>query len=129
MPTFDQFHDYSAGLTGPICGGFDIAPDDQADIEQVTRAIMVSAPGGCVNHIEERHVSDTDSVDCWRALPASDQPYKRDRHDRYRNQGSGLGALSKCHDLVALQDPDRRITSGRVLAKIARSVEKDILAR
>lgn len=45
MPTFDQFHDYSAGLTGPICGGFDIAPDDQADIEQVTRAIMVSAPG------------------------------------------------------------------------------------
>jgi hypothetical protein len=45
MPTIDNFHDYSAGLTGPICGGFDILPDDAADIAQVTRAIMVSEVG------------------------------------------------------------------------------------
>jgi hypothetical protein len=45
MPTFDNFHDYSAGLTGPICGGFTIAPDDATDVAQVTRAIMVSVAG------------------------------------------------------------------------------------
>ncbi len=45
MPTFDNFHDYSAGLTGPICGGFAIAPDDATDVAQVTRAIMVSVAG------------------------------------------------------------------------------------
>ncbi len=45
MPTIDDFHDYSAGLTGPICGGFAIAPDDATDIAQVTRAIMVSGTG------------------------------------------------------------------------------------
>jgi hypothetical protein len=32
-------------LTGPICGGFDIVPDDAADIAQVTRAIMVTQAG------------------------------------------------------------------------------------
>ena len=45
MPTFDNFHDYSAGLTGPICGRFAIAPDDATDVAQVTRAIMVSVAG------------------------------------------------------------------------------------
>ena len=45
MPTTDNFHDYSAGLTGPICGGFSITPDDAADIAQVTRAVMVSGAG------------------------------------------------------------------------------------
>ncbi|WP_341232756.1 hypothetical protein [uncultured Sulfitobacter sp.] len=45
MPTTDNFHDYSAGLTGPICGGFPITPDDAADIAQVTRAVMVSGAG------------------------------------------------------------------------------------
>ncbi|NOR31756.1 MAG: hypothetical protein GQ539_11755 [Sulfitobacter sp.] len=45
MPTIDNFHDYSAGLTGPICGGFSITPDDAADIAQVTRAVMVSGAG------------------------------------------------------------------------------------
>lgn len=45
MPTFDNFHDYSAGLTGPICGGFAIVPDDATDVAQVTRAIMVSVAG------------------------------------------------------------------------------------
>jgi hypothetical protein len=45
MTTIDKFHDYSAGLTGPICGGFDIVPDDAADIAQVTRAIMVTQAG------------------------------------------------------------------------------------
>lgn len=45
MPINDNFHDYSAGLTGPICGGFDITPNDSADVEQVTRAIIVAGTG------------------------------------------------------------------------------------
>ncbi len=45
MPTFDNFQDYNAGLTGPICGGFDIVPNDSSDIEQMTRAIMVTGSG------------------------------------------------------------------------------------
>ncbi|EEB83188.1 spike base protein, RCAP_Rcc01079 family [Roseobacter sp. GAI101] len=45
MPVFDNFHDYSVGLTGPICGGFDITPDDSNDLAQVTRAFMVSGAG------------------------------------------------------------------------------------
>ncbi|MCX8226377.1 MAG: hypothetical protein OTI35_09900 [Sulfitobacter sp.] len=45
MPTIDNFDDFSAGLTGPICGGFAIAPDDTTDVAQVTRAIMVSGTG------------------------------------------------------------------------------------
>lgn len=48
MPTIDNFHDYSAGLTGPICGGFDITPDDTVDAEQVTRAVMVTGAGSLV---------------------------------------------------------------------------------
>lgn len=45
MPAFDSFHDFSSGLTGPICGGFNIFPDDEGEISQVTRAIMVSGAG------------------------------------------------------------------------------------
>ncbi|SFS85577.1 hypothetical protein SAMN04488040_2119 [Sulfitobacter marinus] len=45
MPITDNFHDYSAGLTGPICGGFSITPDDAADVAQVTRAVMVAGAG------------------------------------------------------------------------------------
>ena len=41
MPVFDTFRDFNAGLTGPICGGFDIQPDDDADVESVTRGLMV----------------------------------------------------------------------------------------
>ena len=45
MPAFDSFHDFSSGLTGPICGGFDITPDDQDELVHVTRAIMVAEAG------------------------------------------------------------------------------------
>ncbi len=45
MPILDSFNDYASGLTGPICGGFAISPDDGADIQQVTRALMVSGAG------------------------------------------------------------------------------------
>lgn len=45
MPIFDNFQDYNVGLTGPICGGFDISPDDDSDLVQVTRAFMVSGAG------------------------------------------------------------------------------------
>ena len=45
MPLIDNFSDYSSGLSGPICGGFDITPSDADEISQVTRAIMVSQSG------------------------------------------------------------------------------------
>ena len=45
MPVFDTFRDFNAGLTGPICGGFDIQPDDDADVESVTRGLMVTGAG------------------------------------------------------------------------------------
>ena len=45
MPISDQFDDAMSGLNSPICGGFDITPDDGADIPTTTRAIMVSAGG------------------------------------------------------------------------------------
>lgn len=45
MPAHDSFQDFSSGLTGPICGGFDIVPDDSAELAQVTRAIMVAQTG------------------------------------------------------------------------------------
>lgn len=45
MPIFDQFQDHHNGLTGPICGGFDITPDDANDLAQMTRGVMVSSAG------------------------------------------------------------------------------------
>ncbi len=45
MPIFDKFSSYQNGLTGPICGGFDIAPADNADLGEVTRGVMVSGAG------------------------------------------------------------------------------------
>ena len=45
MPITDNFNDYTAGLTGPICGAFDIVPDDTADLPQITRGFMVSGAG------------------------------------------------------------------------------------
>lgn len=45
MPILDSFQDHHDGLTGPICGGFDIAPDDGADLAQMTRGVMVATAG------------------------------------------------------------------------------------
>lgn len=45
MPTPDNFDDHQVSLTSPIEGGFDITPDDTADLPQVTRALMVTGAG------------------------------------------------------------------------------------
>jgi len=45
MPVTDAFDDFSATLESPICNGFDISPNDTADLSQVTRAIMVGGAG------------------------------------------------------------------------------------
>lgn len=45
MPIIDQFQDHQNGLTGPICGGFDVTPDDANDLAQMTRSVMVSSAG------------------------------------------------------------------------------------
>ncbi|MFD2739610.1 hypothetical protein ACFSUD_08525 [Sulfitobacter aestuarii] len=45
MPLIDRFQHYSTGLTGPICGGFAITPDDAIDVASVTRAIILGTGG------------------------------------------------------------------------------------
>lgn len=45
MPITDSFSSFDTGLTGPICGGFDITPDDANDLASMTRGIMVSGAG------------------------------------------------------------------------------------
>ena len=45
MPIFDKFQDHQNGLTGPICGGFDITPNYANDLAQTTRGVMVSSVG------------------------------------------------------------------------------------
>ena len=45
MPILNQFQDHHNSLTGPICGGFDITPDDANDLAQMTRGVMVSSAG------------------------------------------------------------------------------------
>jgi hypothetical protein len=45
MPITDQFESYNPGLTGPITGGFDIAPDDASDLTTLPRALMVTGGG------------------------------------------------------------------------------------
>jgi hypothetical protein len=45
MPITDQFKSYNPGLTGPITGGFDIAPDDASDLTTLPRALMVTGGG------------------------------------------------------------------------------------
>ncbi|TNF19041.1 MAG: hypothetical protein EP318_16385 [Rhodobacteraceae bacterium] len=45
MPITDPFATHVDSLTGPVTGGFDITPDDAADLASVTRALMVSAAG------------------------------------------------------------------------------------
>ena len=45
MPISDPFHSHYSGLSSPVCGGFDIMPDDTADLNQLTRGLMVSTAG------------------------------------------------------------------------------------
>jgi hypothetical protein len=45
MSISDKFSEYTSGLSSPICGGFDIAPDDATDLSSVTRAIILGAAG------------------------------------------------------------------------------------
>lgn len=45
MPIPDPFDDFADSLTGPICGGFDIDPDDANDLPMMTRALMVTGAG------------------------------------------------------------------------------------
>lgn len=45
MPISDNFSDFTPGLSSPICGGFDISPDDVTDLQNVTRAIVLAVAG------------------------------------------------------------------------------------
>lgn len=45
MPISDPFETFTHDLSSPIGGGFDITPDNAADLAKMTRALMVSAPG------------------------------------------------------------------------------------
>lgn len=46
MPIIDPFETHAPSLDSPAIGGFDIIPDDQNDLPKLTRALMVSTPGG-----------------------------------------------------------------------------------
>lgn len=45
MPITDTFSDFTTGLSSPVCGGFDIAPNDGADLQGITRAIILGGAG------------------------------------------------------------------------------------
>lgn len=45
MPITDHFKSYNTGLTGPLIGGFDVTPDDGADLTILPRALMVTGSG------------------------------------------------------------------------------------
>lgn len=45
MSLDDKYEGYATGQTGPIIGGFDVTPNDGADLATVTRAIMVTTAG------------------------------------------------------------------------------------
>lgn len=45
MPILDQFNDVQPNLNGPVEGGFEITPNDTADLSQMTRAVMVQTGG------------------------------------------------------------------------------------
>jgi len=45
MTILDTFGDFTPGLSSPICGGFDIMPDDVVDLPKVTRAIVLASGG------------------------------------------------------------------------------------
>ena len=45
MPISDPFATHVDSLSGPVTGGFDITPNDSADLPAVTRGVMVAAGG------------------------------------------------------------------------------------
>lgn len=45
MPISDPFASHAQSLNGPVTGGFDITPDDGADLATLPRALMVSTVG------------------------------------------------------------------------------------
>lgn len=45
MPRLDIFQDHHNGLTRPICGGFDVTPDDGGDVATMTRGVMAPSAG------------------------------------------------------------------------------------
>jgi hypothetical protein len=45
MPIPDKFSEYTSGLSSPICGGFEIIPDDASDLVSLTRAIILENGG------------------------------------------------------------------------------------
>lgn len=45
MTISDTFGDFTPGLSSPVCGGFDIVPDDAVDIQNLTRAIVLTSGG------------------------------------------------------------------------------------
>ena len=45
MPITDFFETLASGLNSPANGGFDITPDDDADLATLPRALMVGGAG------------------------------------------------------------------------------------
>jgi hypothetical protein len=45
MPISDAFENFTHDLSSPISGGFDITPNNGADLTAVTRALMVTVAG------------------------------------------------------------------------------------
>ena len=45
MPAKDDFNNKITQLNSPINGGFDIVPNDSADLDKITRALMVATGG------------------------------------------------------------------------------------
>lgn len=45
MPIIDHFETQSSPQTGPVLGGFDVTPNDGADLDVLTRALMVTGEG------------------------------------------------------------------------------------
>ena len=45
MTILDTFGDFTSGLRSPICGGFEILPDDVFDLPNVTRALVLASGG------------------------------------------------------------------------------------
>ncbi|WP_425045981.1 spike base protein, RCAP_Rcc01079 family [Primorskyibacter sp. S87] len=45
MPISDAYESFAPGLTGPAVSGFDITPDDGADLLTLPRALMVASSG------------------------------------------------------------------------------------
>ncbi len=53
MPIHDPFATYSKTLTDPVTGGFAITPDDEAELQTVTRVLMVSGAGSVTAEMKD----------------------------------------------------------------------------